>query len=267
MADKTRFFRVATEGATTDGRVIERAWIEQMARNYKPATYTARVNMEHLRGFSAEGPFNAYGDVLAVKTEEVDGKLALLAQIEPTPALIAYNQAKQKVFTSIEVNPAFADTNEAYLVGLAVTDSPASLGCDYLQFCATAGDKSPLAPRKQGKDNLFTAGAEARIELETPAQPAADPVGAFFTGLLTRFASSTTAAPAVQSREPATGGTTSSPASDGGGRLRRAEADRERSLRRPRPDAAGCSHRRPCRAHQAAGRLRRLQAHSRGCRR
>lgn len=213
MADKTRFFSVATEGATTDGRVIERAWIEQMAKNYDPAKYTARVNMEHYRGLSADGPFKAYGDVTAVKTQEVGGKLVLLAQIAPTPDLIAYNRAKQKVFTSIEVNPAFADTGEAYLVGLAVTDSPASLGTDYLQFCATAGDKSPLAPRKHTPTNLFTAGAETKIELEAAA--AEDTVSAFFSKLGEKLfgstSASTAAAAATQERAaPA-------PAAPGGG--------------------------------------------------
>lgn len=33
---------------------------------------------------------------------------------------------KQKIYTSIEINPKFGDTGEAYLVGLAVTDSPAT---------------------------------------------------------------------------------------------------------------------------------------------
>ena len=31
---KTRFFRVAVEGATTDGREISREWIDQMAASY-----------------------------------------------------------------------------------------------------------------------------------------------------------------------------------------------------------------------------------------
>ena len=30
----SKWFVVATEGATTDGRVINRTWIEQMAANY-----------------------------------------------------------------------------------------------------------------------------------------------------------------------------------------------------------------------------------------
>jgi len=69
---KTKFFRVAVEGATTDGRVIERAWIQDMGGNYNPATYGARINMEHIRGFSDQPPFCAYGDILATKAEEID---------------------------------------------------------------------------------------------------------------------------------------------------------------------------------------------------
>ncbi|WP_040259611.1 GPO family capsid scaffolding protein, partial [Xanthomonas citri] len=68
-------------------------------------------------------PFRAYGDVTAVKAEEVeiDGakRLALFAQIEPTADLITINKSKQKLYTSIEVQEKFANTGKAYLVGLA----------------------------------------------------------------------------------------------------------------------------------------------------
>ncbi len=40
---KSKFFRVATEGGTTDGRVIERSWLEQIAANYDQDKYGARV--------------------------------------------------------------------------------------------------------------------------------------------------------------------------------------------------------------------------------
>ena len=50
---KSKFFRVAVEGATTDGRIIERAWLEQMAKNFDPAKYGARIWMEHMRGMYA----------------------------------------------------------------------------------------------------------------------------------------------------------------------------------------------------------------------
>ena len=63
----------------------------------------------------------------------------------------------------MEVNTSFADTGSAYLVGLAITDDPASLGTEMLQFSASA-EHNPLARRKLDKDNLFTAAVETLIE-------------------------------------------------------------------------------------------------------
>ncbi|WP_348826779.1 GPO family capsid scaffolding protein [Halomonas sp. RT37] len=164
------FFRVATEGATTDGRIISRDWITQMAGNYDPKKYGARVWMEHMRGMFHDGPFPALGDVKAVKAEEVEeGKLGLFADIDPTDKLKQINGERQKVYTSIEVDPDFAGTGEAYFVGLAVTDSPASLGTEMLQFSAQQGQASPLAARKQKIDNLFTAAVETELDFSDPA--------------------------------------------------------------------------------------------------
>jgi Phage capsid scaffolding protein (GPO) serine peptidase. len=182
---KTRFFRVAVEGATTDGRTISRDWIEQMAAGYDPATYTARINCEHIKGFSPEPPFNAYGSVTALKAEEIelalDGKpvkrLALFAQLDANDQLVSTVRAGQKVFTSIEVSPNFAQTGKAGLVGLAVTDTPASLGVEALSFSAL---KPMFDARKSAPDNLFTAATEADITLEeTSDAPPADAFAAF----------------------------------------------------------------------------------------
>jgi hypothetical protein len=156
----SKFFRVATEGATTDGRTIQRSWIEQCAKNFNREKYGARLWLEHFRGMLPDSPFKAYGDVLAVKTEEVDGKLTLLAQIEPLPELVAMNKAKQKIYTSCEIDPSFGDTKEAYLVGLAVTDSPASLGTEVLSFAAQNPAANPFAGRKTNPGTLYSAGME-----------------------------------------------------------------------------------------------------------
>jgi len=189
MATKAKRFRIAVQGATTDGREISRDWISQMAKNYNPEMYGARVNMEHIRGYAADSTFRRFGDVTAVEAEEIGdgplkGKLALYAWIDPTPELVELTKARQKIYTSIEVNPAFADTNEAYLVGLAITDDPASLGTEILSFSATA-KANPLASRKQDKDNLFTAAEETVIEFEEVADPAPSllaRITAMFTG-------------------------------------------------------------------------------------
>ncbi|WP_261644416.1 GPO family capsid scaffolding protein [Erwinia mallotivora] len=176
MATKTKRFRIAVEGATTDGREISRDWISQMAKSYDPTMYGARVNMEHIRGYAADSTFRRFGDVTAVEAEEISdgplkGKLALYGWIDPTPDLVELTRARQKIYTSVEVNPKFADTGEAYLIGLAVTDDPASLGTEILSFSATAS-ANPLASRKQHKGNLFTAAEETLIEFEEIAEAA-----------------------------------------------------------------------------------------------
>lgn len=173
MPTKSKLFRVATEGATTDGREITRADIEQMAKSYNPATYGARVWLEHYRGLVPGGAFDALGDVTAVEAREVEGgKLALFAQIEALPKLIEMNKAKQKLYTSIEIHPNLGDTGGAYLFGLGVTDSPASLGTEVLKFSQTA-TASPLAGRKTDKATLFAAAQEFTLDLEEDKPDAA----------------------------------------------------------------------------------------------
>lgn len=175
---KSKKFVVATEGATVDGRVIERSWIEQMAATYNPATYHAGVNLEHYRGTLPDGPFRNYGFVDALETRENDQKqLQLLATITPTPDLVDMTGKMQKVFTSIEVSPNFAKTGKAYLMGLAVTDTPASLGTEMLAFTAQNPQASPLTARKHDPANHFTAAAETVIEFEdVTTRPAKKPL-------------------------------------------------------------------------------------------
>ena len=177
----SKFFRVATEGASTDGREIQRSWIEQMAKNFNREKYGARVWLEHYRGTVPGGAFDALGDVISVEARTVeDGKLALFAQIEALPALVAMNKAKQKIYTSIEVDPNFAKTGEAYLTGLAVTDSPASLGTEVLKFAAGNPDASPFKGKKHSEGALFTAAVETELGLEGDAESIA-------TQLINRF--------------------------------------------------------------------------------
>lgn len=172
MAARSKFFRVGTEGDTTDGRKIERSWIQQMADHFDRNLYGARVWLEHLRGLYPDSTFRAYGDVTALEAREVeDGKLALFAQIDPTEDLVAMNKARQKLYTSMEVDTNFARRGHAYLIGLAVTDTPASLGTEMLAFSAANPDASPLKARKVSPDNVFTAAIPTSIEFEDEMDP------------------------------------------------------------------------------------------------
>ena len=164
---KSKKFVIATEGATVDGRTIDRSWIEQMAANYSPATYKAGINVEHIRSVVPDSPFKNYGHVESLSTQENgEGKLQLLAEITPSDDLIKLVKGYQKTFTSIEVNPKFAGTGKAYLQGLAVTDTPASLGTDMLAFTASNPAGSPLTAKKQHPDNHFSVATETVIDFD-----------------------------------------------------------------------------------------------------
>jgi len=176
---KSKLFRVAVDGDTIDGRKIERSWLEQIGKNYNQEVYGARIWIEHLRGTLPESSFRAFGDVLAVKTEEIDingeKKLALYAEIDATDDLIEINKKRQKIYTSIEVDPNFQGKGEAYLVGLAVTDSPASIGTEKLSFSSLAAKFG-----ENSEKNAFSVAEEAKIEFEEDSK-------GMFSSLLQKF--------------------------------------------------------------------------------
>ncbi|WP_444894924.1 GPO family capsid scaffolding protein [Microbulbifer sp. SSSA005] len=147
----TDFVKVATSGPTIDGREIGSTEIEQMAESYDPEEYTANIWYEHIRYFGN------LGKVLELKAEkDSKDRMCLFARLSPTDELMYLNNMGQKLFTSIEIQPDFASSGRAYLAGLAVTDSPASLGTSELQFS-----------RAQKPDNYFTSAIETSpFELE-----------------------------------------------------------------------------------------------------
>jgi hypothetical protein len=187
---KSKFFRVAVEGATSDGRVIDGAQLKEMAATYNREKYGARIFIEHIRGYNPEYGFRAMGDVLAVKTDtvKIDGqdRLALFAQIEPTDEMVKLVKAKQKIYSSMEITPDFAGSGKAYLSGLGITDSPASLGTEVLTFAAQHPTASPFASRKLAPGNLFSVAELAEIEWED--EPADTNATTLFTAVKEKLA-------------------------------------------------------------------------------
>lgn len=188
---KTKPFLLATAGSTVDGRNIDDAMLDQMASSYDPKTYGARLNIEHIRGISGDKPFRAYGDVLelTVGETEVDfnGKKekrkALFGTFDVTDDAKSLNDAGQKVYPSIEIEPNFAGKGYAYLMGCALTDSPAAIGTERLAFNRALPGTISL--------NAETSGvAAAALEFPSPepdANDAAKEVKGFFAKLTEAF--------------------------------------------------------------------------------
>ncbi|WP_390339445.1 GPO family capsid scaffolding protein [Vibrio harveyi] len=135
---------VATEGATVDGRQITAAWIKDMASLYSTSEYTAMIWPEHARSHWNVFEGKNWGVVEELKAEKKDGKLRLFAKITPNQYLLDANQDGQKLFTSIEPNPDYKGEGRCYLMGLAVTDSPASTGTDRLEFSRKQGEVTKI---------------------------------------------------------------------------------------------------------------------------
>lgn len=201
-----KFFRVALEGDTTDGRKITRQDILDCAETFDPKLYGVRVNLEHFRGLIPGGPFDMLGDVTAVKAQEDEVEIGgvkqkamgLYAQIEPLPALVDINKKKQKLFTSIEIGQNCRGTGKAFLMGCAVTDSPASFGTQALEFASQ--NSGFFANRKSAADSLFVQSHELPTDaLEADAPAAADPTGVF--AAMKRFFEGFSAAGAGQQQD------------------------------------------------------------------
>lgn len=163
----TDWICIAMSGKTADGREIKAEHLEQMAKAYDKNLYTAQIWLEHYRYIGSN-----YGIVEALETRTEGDKVKLFAKISPSKELLGLNARGIGLFTSIEINPKFADTKAAYLVGLAITDSPASLGTTQLQFNQRTGVQGVIV-----SDPLqfsFTIGTADRGETEENEEQAKD---------------------------------------------------------------------------------------------
>lgn len=167
-------FRVAVSGNTVDGREIQPQHLRDAAANYSPDVYGARVNIEHYLSMFPGSDFGAMGDVVALSTEDITdgplaGRTALYAEIEPSERMVQMTNKGQKVYSSIELHPQFALNGKAYVVGLAMTDTPASLGTDRLKFAAQQRASVMAFNNQQGEAPMFTEALEAEV-IELAAQ-------------------------------------------------------------------------------------------------
>ena len=180
---KTDWLCVATEGDTVDGRVIKRQWIIDMGETYDYSHYVALIWPEH------EDDCGNFGEVLeATWNDGEDGLARLYVSLCPNMRLIFANHEDQLLFFSIEPEENWRGSGRTYLKGLAVTDTPASVGTTRLRFssrrnkltkqgyysCVISRDgKIKQEARMKNWQKLF--GIKPKFEDETPqVNPAPD---------------------------------------------------------------------------------------------
>jgi hypothetical protein len=147
MGKLSKFFRAFVAGQTiSDGRTITDEMIDDIVATFDRETYTPRINIEHVAGYSPEPPFNAYGDVVAVRAQDdeiniagtAEKRHALYVQIDATDQLVQLFERGQKPFPSVELTPDYSGAGKIGLVGLAFTDKPASIATQKPQFSRSA---------------------------------------------------------------------------------------------------------------------------------
>ncbi len=161
---------IATSGPTADGRVIEPQWLIDAAETYSRNTYTAMLWPWHADDYGSRQFTNNFGEVDALKVETEGDKVKLYARLIPNQFLIEANSYGQKLFTSAELVGNFAQSGRDYLIGVCVTDIPASLGTQKVSFMMN--DQEYTCQRTSVQ--AFSMGALAPREGEAPA-PAGRP--------------------------------------------------------------------------------------------
>ncbi|HAF8819425.1 TPA: GPO family capsid scaffolding protein [Salmonella enterica] len=160
-------FRVAVSGSTIDGREISGELLKAAAKNYDPTVYGARVNVEHIKSIFPNSELCAMGDVTALSTEDITegplaGRVALNAEIEPTDRMKELTDEGKKIYSSIELYPDALD-GKPYIMGLAMTDTPASLGTERLKFAAQQREQVMKFSNQHTEAPMFTEAMEAEI--------------------------------------------------------------------------------------------------------
>ncbi|MCT4627971.1 GPO family capsid scaffolding protein [Halodesulfovibrio sp.] len=155
----TEFIKVAQSGTTMDGREIAPQDLREIAESYSPSTYEAVIWPEHERFFGN------HGTVAAVEARENGELVELYAKFKPGWRFLEKNKEGQKLYSSIEIWDNFANSGKAYLAGIAITDTPASLGTEQIRlFTAQRTKHSEQAGE-------FYAGVELPSFFAAAAQP------------------------------------------------------------------------------------------------
>lgn len=164
----TDWLTIGTSGPTVDGRKISEQMLLEAAETYDPDEYQAVISSDHLLWW-----YGNFGEVSRVRhSTDKKGRTVLQAKIHPNQRLIEMNNQGQRLHTSMELTDDFAGTGKAYLMGLAVTDEPASLGTSALHFSKQSLNSSNSS-KKEPCPVLISQQSES-INYSSSAQPEFD---------------------------------------------------------------------------------------------
>lgn len=152
---RTDFICIATSGHTVDGRKITPQELHEMADTYDREYYAALLWHEHDRSWMS------MGEVLEVKAEDEGDETKLYAIIAPNTQLVNMNNYGMGLFSSIEIMPNFRNSGKAYLFGLGITDTPASVGTTKLELFSNNLPKTAQASEFVKFDFALSAAEDA----------------------------------------------------------------------------------------------------------
>lgn len=181
----TDWITIGTAGPTVDGRKISEQMLMEAAENYDPDEYTAVISSDHMLWM-----FGNFGEVCKVRTStDKKDRTILQAKIHPNRKLIEMNALGQRLHTSMELDSDFAGSGKAYLMGLAITDEPASLGTSQLKFSRTENIKSLMIGNPEELETIHF------NQTDTPKDPEISFFKSLFQKLGTELNSSETSEP------------------------------------------------------------------------
>lgn len=159
-------------GETIDGRKVTDDRVRKMAERYNVKTYEGGLNYEHWSSFQL-------GTIVAAKAGTMDipnvgEKLALFVKIEPNSAGLSIMEDKyQKLYHSIEINPNFPyeDGKGDYLIGLAFTKTPASVGMPAVQNYFSANGEKLSCAEDWSEFSGFKQASSKNVEDDTNEEP------------------------------------------------------------------------------------------------
>jgi hypothetical protein len=130
---KTKPFLLATAGSTVDGRSIDDAMLEQMVSSYDPKTYGARLNIEHVRSAMPDAP-----SAPATCSKSIGSWISRQAQGARRCARDEADEPRSSTCRAKAIPRSRSSPTSLAralpMMGCALTDSPASIATQRLQF-------------------------------------------------------------------------------------------------------------------------------------